>query len=72
MGKRCERLVRVNEVAALVGLSVSRILDLERRGVFPARVDLGRSVQPSWAESEVIEFARRIEAAFLSRLKRAA
>jgi predicted DNA-binding transcriptional regulator AlpA len=68
----CCRLLRINDAARVTGLSVAKILELERAGRFPRRVDIGKAPPISYVEDEVVEFANRLQAAFRQRWRPAA
>lgn len=52
-----DRLVRIDEILALTGLSRTKLYDLIAEGTFPTQVRVGpRSVR--WRLSEVLEWNR--------------
>jgi prophage regulatory protein len=54
-----ERLIRLNEVMRITGLSRSRIYQYISEGKFPDNVSIGgRSV--AWVESEVAQWVNRV------------
>jgi predicted DNA-binding transcriptional regulator AlpA len=58
MPKESDRLLRMDEILRITGLSISKILRLEQQGQFPTARKVGRA--RAWLSSEVQEWMKRL------------
>ena len=57
-GTHKERIIKIEEVVFLTGLSKSTIERRESQGTFPVRIDRGGGGMSGWFESEIFEWIK--------------